>query len=133
MAPRRKLERDGGMSDATPTASMPRMSSDTFALAACTVTEVRMFTLIRAGENPTYKDFVERGIRSEAIAPGIRVLVGLGLITVERSGNRNVYAPSDGWREIAPSSAEDKAGRQRVRDLARTIRHADGKQTEVAK
>jgi hypothetical protein len=97
-------------------------------LAAVSLSERRMFSMMGPGLSPSYDDFVKMGIRREAIPKGVRVLAALGLIDGTCTQGRlvyerNTYVLSEDWRKFEPASWKDrKAAIQCAKDLAARVR-----------
>ena len=80
---------------------------NSISFAVLTLSERRMFDMLKGGENPTYNGFVRAGVRRFIPCPqGLRAMEALGLIDVERrpfdarwgryDSNVHVGSPSDG-------------------------------------
>ena len=115
----------------------PASLSTSVALKALTLNERRMYEMIKAGENPTYDQFCEAGVRRQSIPGGNRTMEALGLIAVKRSPynvrteryGRNVYRLGDGWQAFEPGKASPqakKAALAKAREIARKARNPEG-------
>ena len=114
----------------------PISVSKSVALRALTLSERRMYELIRAGENPTYDQLCEAGARRQSIPGGNRAMEALGLLAVKRSPysvrteryGRNVYRLTDGWQAFEPGKASPQAkkvGLAKAREVARKARNPE--------
>jgi hypothetical protein len=92
------------------------MVEDSFAFRALTLSERRMYDLIKGSQSPTYNAFVAAGVRREAIPQGLRAMEALGLIGVERKPfnarthryDMNAYRLAERWVDFQPRQTPPK-------------------------
>jgi hypothetical protein len=95
-----------------------------------------MYDLILAGQNPTYNQFCEEGVRRQSISRGLHAMEALSLIAVKRSSfnvrksryEMNVYRLVDGWRAYEPEKASPEAKRaalHKAREVASKARKTE--------
>jgi hypothetical protein len=106
------------------------------AFRALTQSERAMFHLIEAGCDPTYNDMEEAGVRRKSIAPGLRAMQALGLISVKRANRakgrqqyeRSHYWVAGGWLRWEPkklSKGTMQASIKLARIAAKAARKGD--------
>jgi hypothetical protein len=110
------------------------MVENSIAFMALTLSERRMYDLIKNGENPTYNQAEDAGVRRKSISPGIRAMEALGLIEVERKPfnarthryDINVYKLAERWVDFQPRvTAPNRRARARAEALRRAKEVAD--------
>jgi hypothetical protein len=101
---------------------------DSVAFMALSLSERRMYNLIKGGETRTYNQLEQEGVRRKSISPGIRAMEALGLIEVERKPfntrtqryDINVYRLAQGWLDFQPRLTPPKMrARARAEAVAR--------------
>jgi hypothetical protein len=126
-------------------ARRPPSVSTSVALAACNLSEHRMFELLRSEDAKnaddallvTYNQFCEAGIRRSSISPGLRAMDALGLITVERAPfnirkhryELNQYRLAHGWQLFEPKPTSPQARKAmlaKAREAAKSARKSEG-------
>ena len=111
------------------------MVEDSISFAVLTLSERRMFDMLKGGESPTYNAFVRAGVRRQAIPQGLRAMEALGLIEVERRPfdarrgryDSNVYRLSERWTDFQPRLTPPKmraTARRQALDRAKEVARA---------
>jgi hypothetical protein len=101
------------------------------AFRTLTLSERRMYDLIKGGTNPSYNQMEAAGVRREAIPQGRRAMEALGLILADLAPynaqkqryGRNAYRVIDRWRDFEPMKPTAKA-RQEALARAKAVAKA---------